>query len=588
MNEANPQLSNAVNIIEKDSALHSPEIQMAGIPSTYESFSTSSIFNFTDRLPIFSYLVNSNRIRWYRVIMRYFLHCHRELYRYQLTAQEIRDTIRATFDTEYTLDQCQNDLAALKEWGNVITIYDSSRATSIASFLSPALLYQATPEAIAIETFLDEQNRASTGKGSLRQGDLPHLWKSLQVLNELLSPLPLELTSTRSGEKAEEWQRAFEIWNTMAREAAQYLANMLQAAQQGRPDFEAFQSYKAAVVAYVHGFAQALTQYSRRIRTLLNLWKETGKIELFVEIIAQHLEPPAPTLENRSTQAELLLEARNQVDALVNWFALGKNADSFRRNALAEVDKVVRRASVLAASARPNANYSTNLHMLAQQLLKAKDGETAQQLFSLAFANVLPVHLPESLAGTPSATFDTTEGSAWQTPPTVTLRLRPISRAYRGEHPLEDPVIDNRTIIRSLVHQYEEKRQQELQRFSQLFTSTYLDLGMIKLISIEERTVLMTVIDSCLGDSRRQYRAPDGSVIVLLNPDEQTYTALRAPDGIVLLPGYRLQREEIGEGSVYRGSGERMSSAADIAMRVGKERSGAGRAIGEEHEGRSA
>jgi len=209
--------------------------------------------------------------------------------------------------------------------------------------------------------------------------------------------------------------------------------------------------------------------------------------------------------------------------------------------------------------------------MLAQQLLKAKDGETAQQLFSLAFANVLPVHLPESLAGAPGATFDTTEGSAWQIPPTVTLRLRPISRAYRGEHPLEDPVIDNRTIIRNLVHQYEEKRQQELQRFSQLFTSTHLDLGMIKLISIEERTVLMTVIDSCLGDSRRQYRAPDGSVIVLLNPDEQTYTALRAPDGIVLLPGYRLQREEIGEGSLYR-----------------TERSGADIAMGEEYEGRSA
>src|SRR5438128_8744046 len=114
---------------------------------TYEGIPPTSIFNLTDRLPIFSYLVNSNRIRWYRVIMRVFLQHHRELYRYQLTAQEVRDAVRAAFDPEYTLDQCQNDLAALKEWGNVTTIYDSSRATSIASFLSPALLYQATPEA---------------------------------------------------------------------------------------------------------------------------------------------------------------------------------------------------------------------------------------------------------------------------------------------------------------------------------------------------------------------------------------------------------------------------------------------------------
>src|SRR5438034_5218591 len=430
MHEANSQISNANNIIDEDTVLYSPGKQFVGIASTPESLTSASIFNLTDKLSIFSYLVNSNRIRWYRVIMRYFLHCHRELYRYQLTAQEVRDAVRASFDAEYTLEQCQNDLAALKEWGNVTTIYDSSRATSIASFLSPALLYQATPEAIAIETFLDEQTRANMGKGSLRQGDLPHLWKTLQELDENLTATGIETLNSR--EMAEEWQRAFEVWNTMAREAAQYLANMLQAAQQGRPDFEAYQSYKAAVVAYVHGFAQALTQYSRRIRTLLASWHETGKKERLVEIIAQHLEPPAPTLESRATEDDLLQEARNQVEAMMNWFALGKNADSFRRNALAEVDKVVRRASVLAASIRPNANYATNLHLLAQQLLQAKDGETAQQLFSLAFANLLSVHLPESLAGTPSAAYDAKEGNVWQEPPTVLLRLRPISRANRG------------------------------------------------------------------------------------------------------------------------------------------------------------
>jgi len=536
MNDVNQQDRNTIDIQE--------ELTVPGNPTTATAERLSSVFNLTDRLAIFSYLVNSNRIRWYRVIMRFFFQCHRELYRYQLTAQEVRDAVRAALDADYTLEQCQNDLAALKEWGNVTTIYDSSRATSIASFLSPALLYQATPEGIAIETFLDEQARANMGKGSLRQGDLPHLWKSLQLLDEELRMPATGLTPAWGREVTEEWQRAFEIWNTMARDAAQYLANMIQAAQQGRPDFEAYQAYKAAVVAYVHGFAQALTQYSRRIRVLLSEWNDTGKKEQLIKIIAQHLEPPAPTLENRSSEAELLQEARNQVEAVMNWFALGKNADSFRRNALAEVDKVVRRASVLAASARPNANYATNLNLLAHQLLQAKDGETAQQLFSLAFANLLPVHLPESLAGTASAAYDAKDGNVWQEPPGVTLRLRPISRANRGEHPLEDPVIDNRTIIRKLVIQYEEKLQQERQRFAQLFATAYLDIGLIRRLSAEERVALLTVIDSCLGDARRQYQAPDGSLIVLLNPDEQTYTALRAPDGVLLLPRYCLERED--------------------------------------------
>ena len=519
--------------------------QMATSVGTYESIPSTSIFNLTDKLSIFTYLVNSNRIRWYRVIMRVFLQHHRELYRYQLTAQEVRDAVRSAFDPEYTLDQCQNDLAALREWGNVTTIYDSSRATSIASFLTPALLYQATPEAIAIETFLDEQTRAHSGKGALRQGDLPHLWRSLQQLDEDLQISFSEPKAARSGEIAEEWQRAFEIWSTMAREAAQYLANMINAAQQSRPDFEAYQVYKAAVVAYVHGFAQALTQYSRRVRELLADWSTTGKQERLVAIVSQHLEPPGAISENKPTQDELLKEARNQVLAMAKWFAEGKNADSFRRNALAEVDKVVRRASALAATARPNTNYATNLNALANQLLMAKDGEAAQQIFSVAFANLLPVHLPESLAGTPSATIDAGKLSDWQEPPTVALRLRPVSRANRGEHPLEDPVIDNRTIIRNLIVQHEARLKEQRLRFEELFSEEYLDIGTMNSITVEDRAILIEVIDSCLGDISNQYRAPDGSTIVLLNPEEQAYALLRAPDGILLLPRYHLQRQRV-------------------------------------------
>ena len=532
----------------QDRAFDISATRMADAVGMPEAVSPSAVFQLTDRLPIFSYLVSSNRIRWYRVIMRFFFHAHRELYRYQLTAQEVRDAVRASLEEEYTLEQCQNDLSALKEWGNVTTIYDSSRATSISSFLAPALLYQATPEAIAIETFLEEQMRASTGKGALRQGDLPHLWNSLQSLAEDLRT-PLEEYSPEHGRAlAEEWQRAFEIWNTMAREAAQYLANMIQAAQQGRPDFDAYQAYKAAVVAYVHGFAQSLTLYSRRIRALLSEWIESGKQDRLVHIVAEYLEPPSPTLEQRTSREELLQEANNQLNALMNWFALGKNADSFRRNALAEVDKVVRRASMLAATARPNANYAANLHALAIQLLQARDGDTAQQLFSLAFANMLPVHLPEGLAGRASARHDVTEANVWHQPPAVSLRLRPVSRANRGEHNLEDPVIVNSAGAREIIKQYEEKLQQETQRFADLFAAPLLDLGTLKQITADERAIVLTVIDGCLGDTRHQYRAPDGSTITLLNPDEQSYTILRAPDGMLLLPRYRLLRDSGEEG----------------------------------------
>ena len=514
-----------------------------GTSPAAERISSSSPFNLTDRLQIFTYLTTSNRVRWYRVIMRVFLHAHRELYRYQLTAQEIRDTVRSTFDPEYNLEQCQNDLSALKEWGNISTMYDSSRATSIASFLSPALLYQATPEAIAIETFLEEQTRASAGKGSLRQGDIARLADSLQRLDEALATALREQSNRDERDIAEQWQQAFELWNTMARDAAQYLASMTIAMQQGRPDLEAYQTYKAAVVAYVHGFAQALTQYGRLIRDLLSSWVTTGTTELLIELAHRYLEPPTLAMENRRTPEELQKEVRNQIDAVTNWFEAGSNADAFRRNALSEVDKVVRLAATLVANARPNANYASNLAQLASTLADARDGESAQQLFSLAFADLLPIHLPESLAGVPSTLHEGDATNVWQESPVVPLRLRPINRSTRVDFTAEDPIADNSKAARDLIQQQEERLRVQRQQFAHLFSIPHLDIGAMKRISVDERTMLMTIIDSCLTTSHHQYRAPDGSIIRLLNPDERTYAFLRATDGILLLPRYRLQRQ---------------------------------------------
>lgn len=517
--------------------------------NTTESIVATSAFHLTDRLPIFSYLITTNRVRWYRVIMRIFFQRHRELYRYQLTALEVRDAVRDVLDTDYTLEQCQNDLAALKDWGNVTTIYDSSRATSIASFLSPALLYQATPEAIAIETFLAEQTRTATVNGALRQGDLPRLWQSLQLIDETLQLPRTELTPTRGREIAEEWQRAFEIWNTMAREAAQYLANMISAAQQSRPELEAFQAYKAAVIAYVHGFAQALTTYGPRIREQIAQWTTTGTRESFITLVAEYLDPPDPTLLNARTEEEREQDARNQVEALASWFAPGKNAESFRRSALAEVDKVVRRAAALASAIRPNANIVHHLNTLAHQLLRASDGEVAQQLFSVAFANLLPVHLPEGLVGTPSTIDEQVQSHVWEEAPDITIHLRPVSRSNRSEPTLEDPIVDNSIIINKMIAQHEQKLLKQQERFARLFARTYLDIDTLGTINAEDRTILIEIIDGCLSHASHQYRAPNGSTIVLLNPDETTYTLLRARDGVLLLPRYRLKESAMANDS---------------------------------------
>ena len=86
------------------------------------------------------------------------------------------------------------------------------------------------------------------------------------------------------------------------------------------------------------------------------------------------------------------------------------------------------------------------------------------------------------------------------------------------------------------------ERAEERARFQALFAGGSLNVGEVMVSSVEERAALLAAVRGCLRDSRFQYRAPDGSLIKMLNPAEKTYGLLRAPDGGLLMPRYQLVR----------------------------------------------
>lgn len=144
----------------------------------FKPFGTISLFNYLT--PI------SDRTDWYRFIMRTFFLSSRK-YRYQLTAEDILEAVRDATKMEYHLEACKGDLDRLVKWGNLTTLYDTSRVTTIADFRSPILRYQASPEALEIEAFLASHAHAGTSEGGLYQGDLPHLWEALQQVDRWLN-----------------------------------------------------------------------------------------------------------------------------------------------------------------------------------------------------------------------------------------------------------------------------------------------------------------------------------------------------------------------------------------------------------------
>jgi uncharacterized protein (TIGR02677 family) len=497
--------------------------------TTFAPFGPISLFNYLTTF--------SEHIDWCRSIMRIFLQCSRE-YCYQLTAQDVLEGIRETYDPTYSLEACKADLERLVGWGNLTTLHDTSRVTSIADFRSPILLYQARPEALKIEVFLVEHVRMGASEGGLHQGDLPRLWEALQQLHLWLQDERSAYNPERSLEIAERWRDAFTIWEKVTNDAAQYLGSMNRAAQQ-TVNLETFLAYKSAVVTYVQSFAQQLVQHSNNVRALFVEWNQTGKKTLLLDIVTS--SPPAiqQLAESRHTQQLWHEDVQRQIEALERWFTRGNNVEMFRKAAHDAVEKVVHRAHTLAAAMRPHTDYVSMLHGLASQLLYVDELETARQLFVTAFANTLPIHLSEGFTGSPVVADASVRRQTWEAPPTVTRTIRPI---YKGsvERIVEPLMHQNEEMLHSLRAEYETQLNAYHQQFEQLFQMPMLDLCTMQEITPAERTLLTEILDACLISPVFEYYAPDGTTVKLLNHEEQRYISLHSNDGILVLPGYRL------------------------------------------------
>ncbi len=497
-------------------------------------------FNLLGSMPLFNYLTYaSNRTQFYRSIMRTLLHFHRE-YRHYVTDQEVREAVLDLLDLDYPLDKCREDLDYLKQCGNVTTIYDPDRANSIAEFVHKPLLYQASPEALALEIFLEEQIGLGRRTGTLDRSNLDLIFSLLKQVD-----VALDQEFVEAREVAEDWQNAFTLWDTLSQNVSSYMRMISDAAHQSSRDLESFISYKKAVVQYVHSFAETLLIFGRDIRDLLNRWVENGKRDRLIALVVQHQASVDLLIETPEGAEERLKSMRHQVRTLTLWFAEGGNTEIFQRTATMEISQLVRRATALAVSGSSAFSYASHLQLLAQRFMKLENGEQAQQLFVSAFANAPSLHFPESLFGQVAISDSRSFKSAWDEQPAAQVRLWSLGQRIRGERLSEEPLRDQRKAIEELKAKNRKQDEDRRRNLKSLFHGPLLDIGNLKKIDKESRTLLEEILDGCLTDKDRQYRSQDGSLVTLLNPLEPERVALYSKDGVLRLPRYRLRYDVV-------------------------------------------
>ena len=87
----------------------------------------------------------------YRPIIRLFYLKYEKL-KYWMYQEDVFEELKEDpYFQEYTMEQCQQDLAALASWGNLLTIQDTRKVTTIEEFKNKKFRYQLSETAVEVE-----------------------------------------------------------------------------------------------------------------------------------------------------------------------------------------------------------------------------------------------------------------------------------------------------------------------------------------------------------------------------------------------------------------------------------------------------
>lgn len=492
----------------------------------------------TDLRAAFAYLQARERADYYQAIVRVFLGNARRYYRIYLSAEQIADEVAAAF-VDYSVEKCRADLDQLEAWGNVVKTFDTAqRHTSIESFLHPTVLYRATPVSLEIEeTFLRLEGQTET-VGELRRGDLDHLIELFAEVDRLVRA-PGDESS--DAVLAETWRRLSDQARTILDNTSKYIHTLAIARQEAASsELEGYLRYKQQVVAYVQDFALALQRASSRLQRYFRDWEESGLQERIVGVLAAH--GLVPLLQD-PTGEERRLDALRQLGAVADWFRGPDWAEYFGRAARHEVNAVLQRAQLLAATSHLGAGFLVDLESLARQLLRADDVESAARTTAVAFAHTLPRVFPERLAPSADASVE-----PWLSPAPLRLALQPIQRGGGSGTAEAAPIRDWRE-GEALRQAALARRQERIARLERLFGPGERELAALPLDDADDALLTIEVIRHCLLSPGYRWRADDGATIVLLNPGERRLATAHGGRSRFLLPRYRFRREALGQRS---------------------------------------
>lgn len=473
------------------------------------------------------YLTVENADR-YRSIIRLFYLKYERL-KYWLYQEEVYDELKEDpYFAEYTFEQCQQDLASLVQWKNLVTIQDTRKVTTIEEFKNKKFRYQLSEYSVEIERMVIRLENLLVEGASLEPALLDRIRINLGKIHAIAQE-PQETVYSWWQDLKNDFVRLNQNYQDYMRELNSVKAEELMRTKE-------FLLFKDRLTEYLRTFVKSLQMNVTMIEQILKNVQEEVVTNILEEVIAYELSIPHMTTEKE--EEKITETVKGRWNSMKEWF-LGENGKESEALLVFDttndiIRKITRYATRISEQNNQGANRREEYYKVAQMFLQCKDIQEAHRFSACVFGIEAPFHLKgDFIRKTESIYSGVYEEEAH------VVEVLPRIRQYR-EKAKRSGIVDRTKEKAKMLEETIKRLEQERKLFDSYIIDGVLDFATLPILEPEVRDVFLMWLSKALEKKDWHGRTEDGREYYIENGKEKNRCILKCQDGNFEMPAYKM------------------------------------------------
>lgn len=466
----------------------------------------------------------------YRLIIRYFYEEYEKIHYWIFKEEIYQMMIETALYPEYTLEQCQNDLTSLVNWGNLTAMQDTSKALTLEEFHNRKFRYQLSEYTIEIERMTIKLEHLEVEGASLE----PTL---LERIHQRILELP-EMAKKEAEEVSFWWNDLNNDFIRLNRNYQDYIRTLNSAKAEEMMKTEQFLVFKEKIIQYLRSFVKGLQEQALVLEEYMKEIEEDLIASIIQKVV--EYEVSIPRIDRVIDAVDLSENCQGRWKSIYNWFVGEQGVSEVSRMSditLELLRKITRYAQQIGEMQHHGANRKEEYRHLANVFGQCSTLQEAHKMSAMVFGAETSLHF-RNLSDRVS---DSIDGGVYEEASTF-YELESRSRKMKAKtkrKPAEDYALE-REIQRQEILAKQEKEKKLLQSYIQ---QQRIDFAKLTQLDAYSRKMLLGWLSRAMSSPQKRARTEWGSYYTV-DDTNQTLVKITCEDGDLWMPSFVIQFEE--------------------------------------------